>query len=169
MNTEQDSYATVTASMASVPITTTTTIAESATNTSGGISVESGCIQKESSGALGKSQSPGRAGRRIGPTSDLPVKNQDNSNTTATVVRGAESACASSDTTARTTTRDAKDTSTRPASGKPKIAQGSSNDQTTVKKTSSQTKAKGKEVSGGIVQTSGQGSSSQTTTRSSTM
>ena len=166
MNTEQDSYATVAASMASVPITTTTTIAESATNTSGGISVESGCIQKESSGALGKSQSPGRAGGRIGPTSDLPVKNQDNSNTTATVVHGAESACASSDTTARTTTRDAKDTSTRPASGKPKIAQGSSNDQTTVRKTDGQAKAEGTAVPTRNVQASGQASSSQGTTRS---
>ena len=132
--------------MASVPITATTTIAESATDTSGRMPVESSCIQKESSEALGRSQSPRRAGRRIGPpgivlsvrgqASDLPVKKQDNSNTTTTVVHGAGSACASSDTTARTT-KDAKDTSAGSASGKSKFAQGLSNDQVTVEKTSS--------------------------------
>ena len=166
MNTKEDSYATIAAPMAPAPVTTTTMVAESATITSGGVPVKGNGISKQSSEALGRSQSPGRAGGRIGPPIILSVKKQDNSNTTATVERSAESACAGSDTTARTTTRDAKDTSEESARGKSKFAQGSSNDQATIKKTSSQTSAESKGVSRRTVQARGQGSSSQGTTRS---
>ena len=141
--------------MAPTPVTTTTTIAESAMITSGGMPVEGNGVSKQSSKALGRSQSPGRAGRRIGPPGIvLSVREQARSDATSTTfTHGAESARAGSEATAKTTTEDTEDTSA-----------GSSNDQTTVRKTSSQTKAKGKEVPGRIVQASGQGSSSQMTT-----
>ena len=153
MNTERDSHATVTTPMAPAPVITTPTIAESAMITSGGMSVEGNGVSKQSSKALGRSQSPGRTGGRIGlPEIVLSVRGQARSDATSTTfAHSAESARAGSNATAKTTTEDTKDTSA-----------GSSNDQTTVRKTSSQTKAKGKEVPGRIVQTSGQGR--QTTT-----
>ena len=151
MNTERDSHATVATPMAPALVITTTTIAESVMITSGGMPVEGNGVLKQSSKALGRSQSPRRAGRRIGPPGIvLSVRGQARSDATSTTfARGAESARAGSDATAKTTTEDTKDTST-----------GSSNDQTMVRKTSSQIKAKGKEVPGRIVQASGQGSSS---------
>ena len=167
MNTEEDSYATIAAPMAPTPVTTTTMVAESATIPSEGVPVEGNGVSKQSSKALERSQSPGRAGGRIGPPIVLSVRGQARSDVTSTTfARGAKSARAGSNATAKTTTEDTKDMSARSASGKSEIAQGSSNDQTTVKRTSSQTKAKGKEVPGRIVQASGQGSSSQTTTGS---
>ena len=124
MNTEQDSYATNAASMAPAPVTTTTTVAESATIASGGVPVEGNGISKQSSKALGRSQSPGRAGGRIGPPGIvLSVRGQARSDTTSiTFVRGAEGARAGSDATATTTTEDTKDMPTGSASGKSEIA-----------------------------------------------
>ena len=110
MNTERDSYATAATPMAPAPVTTTTTIAESATITGGGVPVEGSGILKQSSEALGRSQSPGRVGGRIGPPGIvLSVRGQARSDTTSTTfVRDTESVCAGSDATAKTTTEDTK-------------------------------------------------------------
>ena len=124
MNTERDSYATIAVPMAPTPVTTTNTVAESATITSRGVPVEGNGVSKQSSKALGRSQSPGRAGGRIGPPGIvLSVRGQARSNTTSTTfVRGAESARAGSNATAKTIAKDIEDMSAGSASGKSEIA-----------------------------------------------